>query len=61
MLPWADMLRAALAAGIRPEAFWRLSLREWRWLTADGQAPLRPGMQRLMALHPDTNETGEKG
>ncbi|MFN4225318.1 MAG: phage tail assembly chaperone [Hyphomonas sp.] len=61
MLPWADMLRAALAAGIRPEAFWRLSLCEWRWLTADGQAPLRRDMQRLMAIHPDTNETGESG
>lgn len=34
MLPWPEMLRAGLAAGLAPESFWRLSLREWRWLAA---------------------------
>ena len=30
--PWREMLRTAAAAGVTPEAFWRLSLREWRML-----------------------------
>ena len=49
------MLRAASAAGVPPEAFWRLSLREWRWLTAvGGAAPLGRGeLERLMEAHPD--------
>ncbi|MEO0982691.1 MAG: phage tail assembly chaperone [Pseudomonadota bacterium] len=40
MLPWGEMLRAALAAGIAPSAFWRLSLREWRWLAAGADEAL---------------------
>lgn len=49
------MLRAALQAGIAPEAFWRLSLKEWRWLTArDAAAPLeRSAFERLMEIYPD--------
>ena len=31
--PWAGMLRLAGAMGVAPEAFWRLSVREWRMLT----------------------------
>ncbi|MFC0634889.1 phage tail assembly chaperone [Brevundimonas balnearis] len=52
---WAAMLRAARAAGVSPEAFWRLSLREWRWLIAvGGAAPLGRGeLERLMEGHPD--------
>lgn len=34
MTPWAPMLQVAARMGVTPEAFWRLSLREWRWLTA---------------------------
>lgn len=60
MLPWGEMLRAARVAGILPAAFWRLSLREWRWLAADGWAPMRAELERMMADYPDTNETGER-
>ncbi len=50
------MLRTAGALGMGPEAFWRLSLAEWRMLTeaAPGLAPLgRDGFERLMAAWPD--------
>ena len=53
MLPWGEMMRAALAAGIGPEAFWRLSLREWRWLGGSSGAPARPEFEALMARYPD--------
>jgi hypothetical protein len=53
MLPWAEMMRSALAAGIGPEDFWRLSLTEWRWLAAR-RAGLKAGrLQELMAAFPD--------
>ena len=53
MLPWPEMMRSALAAGIRPEDFWRLSLREWRWLAAR-RTGLRAGrLAELMAGFPD--------
>lgn len=32
--PWADWLRAGIAAGFQPEHFWRLSVKEWRALSA---------------------------
>lgn len=31
--PWSEMARTAAMSGVGPEAFWRLSLREWRMLT----------------------------
>jgi uncharacterized phage protein (TIGR02216 family) len=54
--PWPAMLR--LAAGnfrIAPEAFWRLSLKEWQALT-DGEAAValdRAGLEALLGKHPD--------
>lgn len=54
--PWADLLRlAALRFRIPPEAFWRLSLAEWRALTAEGAAPAldRAGFNVLARAHPD--------
>ena len=33
MMPWGEMLRLAAGLGVGPEAFWRLSLKEWRLLT----------------------------
>jgi uncharacterized phage protein (TIGR02216 family) len=39
--PWGEMMRAAMRMGIAPEAFWRLSLKEWRMLTT-GPAPAAP-------------------
>lgn len=53
--PWAAMLQTALRMGIAPEAFWRLSLMEWRALTErDGSAVLgRGALERLMRDWPD--------
>lgn len=36
--PWAEMLRMAAGFGVGPQAFWQLSLREWRILTARPEA-----------------------
>jgi uncharacterized phage protein (TIGR02216 family) len=50
------MLRTAAALGIAPEAFWRLSLREWRMLVEApaGTASLgRAGLERMMEGWPD--------
>ena len=33
MRVWAERLQAAVRMGVAPEAFWQLSLREWRMLT----------------------------
>jgi len=52
--PWGEMLRTAASLGLGPEAFWRLSLREWRWLTAAEARPLERGeLAALMAAFPD--------
>lgn len=52
---WAEALRvAAVRFGIAPEAFWRLSLREWRALTeAAAGAMGRRELERLAAEWPD--------
>ena len=52
---WAERLRAGLKWGVPPEAFWRLSLAEWRAL-ADAGAPPALGREQLLSLmeqHPD--------
>lgn len=54
--PWCEMLRAAAAAGVAPEAFWRLSLREWRMLAGapGAAAPMGRGeFERLAEAWPD--------
>ncbi|WP_370650426.1 phage tail assembly chaperone [Brevundimonas sp.] len=45
------MLRVAARLGVGPERFWRLSLREWRMLTArpEWPAPMRREDLRRMA------------
>ncbi|ALL12582.1 phage tail assembly chaperone [Caulobacter henricii] len=55
MTGWSQALRLAVSLQIPPEAFWRLSLREWRMLTATAPAPglTRPGLEALMARFPD--------
>lgn len=60
MTPWGEMLRLAAAMGVAPEAFWRLSLKEWRMLTQaprgalGGLGPMgREGLARLMEVWPD--------
>ncbi|MFN3313091.1 MAG: phage tail assembly chaperone [Hyphomonas sp.] len=56
MLPWGEMLRAAAALGLMPEWFWRLSLREWRWLNTPSSSFSRGDLERLMQNHPDTSD-----
>lgn len=54
--PWGAMLRTAAASGINPEVFWRLSLREWRLMTATEaqQLPLsRAAFETLVEAWPD--------
>lgn len=53
---WGQMLRTALAMGLAPDAFWRLSLREWRMLTSAsaGSTPLsRAEFERMREVWPD--------
>lgn len=55
MAEWGAMLRAAVAMGIAPEAFWRMSLKEWRMLTAPtGPGPMgRRELDEMMRAWPD--------
>jgi hypothetical protein len=56
MTPWGEMLRAAARLGVKPAAFWELSLREWRMLTErpGGAAPLGRGdLMRMAEAWPD--------
>ena len=56
MTPWGPMLQAAVRMGVGPEAFWRLSLKEWRWLTAGPvqAAPMaRSEFERMAEAWPD--------
>jgi uncharacterized phage protein (TIGR02216 family) len=53
---WREALRlAALRLAIPPEAFWRLSLVEWRALTETPAAPVldRAALAALIARFPD--------
>lgn len=53
---WGEMLRLAVRLGVAPEAFWRLSLKEWRWLTEAPMqtAPMARGeLNALMEGWPD--------
>lgn len=53
---WGEMLRTAAGVGIMPAAFWLLSLREWRMLTArpSGPEPMgRGAFERLAEAWPD--------
>ncbi len=53
--PWPAMLRLAVTLTITPEAFWRLSLKEWRALTGGGEVEVltRAGLEALARAHPD--------
>jgi uncharacterized phage protein (TIGR02216 family) len=42
------MMKLAVGRGIAPEAFWRLSVREWLWLTT--ASDVRFGVTELEAL-----------
>ncbi|WAC61587.1 phage tail assembly chaperone [Brevundimonas sp. SL130] len=52
------MLRAAMRMGIAPEAFWRLSLKEWRMLTEAPRASPRMGRAGLAKLMEDWPDGG---
>jgi len=51
--PWGAWIRAALMVGIEPEAFWRLSLKEWRALFDRESALARTDLDALMRRFPD--------
>ena len=56
MTPWPGLLRlAALRFGLAPNAFWRLSLTEWRALTEAPPTPVisRNDLSALIARYPD--------
>jgi uncharacterized phage protein (TIGR02216 family) len=54
MTPWPQLLRLAATLGIEPEAFWRLSLAEWRALTGEPSDALsRQGFEALANRFPD--------
>lgn len=57
---WAGRLRFAMRLGIAPEAFWRLSLAEWRALTEAEGAPAisRRELDALLSAYPDEKKPG---
>ena len=53
---WGPRLRyAVMGLGLTPEAFWRLSLREWLMLTGSGESLALPRTEliALMQQFPD--------
>lgn len=57
---WAGVLRTGLSMGLAPAEVWRLSVREWRMLTAGaGAAPLgRADLERMAEAWPDERDEG---
>ncbi len=54
MAEWQGMVRQAARLGIAPEAFWRMSWREWRWLNGEAQPVMdRAALEALMEAFPD--------
>lgn len=53
---------AQASFGVAPEAFWRLSLAEWRALTASAGAPIlqRDELAALCARYPDQETIDEQ-
>lgn len=54
--PWSEMVRTAAILGVMPDAFWRLSLKEWRMLTErpESAAPMgRNDLMRMAEAWPD--------
>jgi uncharacterized phage protein (TIGR02216 family) len=63
MSGWSSALQRAAALSIPPEAFWRLSLVEWRALTAAPPlAPVlgRPALEALIDRYPDEETRDER-
>ncbi len=55
MAEWAALLRRAVAMGLTPDAFWRLSWREWQMLNGRAATPVldRAALDVLMEAFPD--------
>lgn len=55
MTSWPALLRLAATLGVTPDAFWRLSLAEWRALTAPAATGVldRAGLDALSRAWPD--------
>lgn len=55
MSRWGEALRLAIRLGLAPDAFWRLSLSEWRALTEAPAMPVlsRAGLAALIDRYPD--------
>lgn len=53
-MDWPAALRLAVRLGLTPQAFWQLSLAEWRALTG-GAAPAldRAALDALLQRYPD--------
>ena len=57
LMDWPRLLAEAAQVGIPPDAFWRMSLKEWRLLVSDNRAMERGELEALLALHPDRRGT----
>lgn len=51
---------AAARMGISPEQFWRMSLKEWRLMTRDGDAMAPSELAALAERFPDGGLDGAK-
>ena len=62
-VPWGEMMRRAAFFGVEPAAFWRLSLKEWRWLVGGGEMSAMTGaeLERLAQAWPDEVHEAESG
>lgn len=57
MTPFRQWFAYAISAlGLSPDAFWGLTVAEWRWLQPEAPPALdRRGLDALIALYPDKN------
>ncbi len=55
MIPWRQWFAfAVVSLGLSPQAFWALTIAEWRWLAPDDSAAMgRSSLETLIALYPD--------
>jgi len=53
---WAAALRRAVALGLSPDAFWALSIAEWRALTAAEPGMTQTDLGALMRRYPDRQD-----
>jgi uncharacterized phage protein (TIGR02216 family) len=60
---WAERFSlGVLRLGLTPDAFWSLTLAEWRALTGAGAGPAPMGrreLDALLAAHPDLARSGD--